>query len=90
MYFVLDGNEKVVLAEQMMLDCGSGSCQGGSLTGAFKTIIDKEGAALEEDYPYRASDGKICLFISVWLGWVSLRVVFCKVLITLLYLFLFL
>lgn len=60
--WALDGNEKVVLAEQMMLDCGSGSCQGGSLTGAFNTIIDKEGAALEEDYPYRASDGHSCKY----------------------------
>merc|ERR1712122_404692 len=50
----LAGNERVVLSEQMLVDCGPGmGCDGGWVDSAFDHLI-KNGAEAETDYPYTA------------------------------------
>ena len=56
--FISAGNEQVCLSEQMLLDCGGGSCSGGSLTGGYKVIEKEHGVASQSDYPYSAHEGK--------------------------------
>ena len=63
-YFISAGNEQVCLSEQMLLDCGGGSCSGGSLTGGYKVIEKEHGVASQSDYPYSAHEGKkTCIFL---------------------------
>merc|ERR1712227_873212 len=50
----LAGNDRVVLSEQMLVDCGPGmGCDGGWVDSAFDHLI-KNGAEAETDYPYTA------------------------------------
>ena len=52
------GNDKVVLSEQMLVDCGPGAgCGGGYPEDALDFLIET-GAVAEDDYPYTATDGK--------------------------------
>ena len=54
------GHDEVILSEQMLVDCGEGSCEeGGEEWNGLQTIIDLGGSPLEEDYPYTAEDGKV-------------------------------
>ena len=46
------------MAEQMLVDCGMGDCNGGWADRAFDTIKTQGGCCLEEDYPYTAHNGK--------------------------------
>merc|ERR1712062_677914 len=55
--WIIAGNEQVCLSEQMLLDCGGGSCSGGSLTGGYKVIEKEHGVASQSDYPYSAHEG---------------------------------
>merc|ERR1712227_299360 len=57
MGWIIAGNEQVCLSEQMLLDCGGGSCSGGSLTGGYKVIEKEHGVASQSDYPYSAHEG---------------------------------
>ena len=53
------GQDQVILSEQMLVDCGEGSCEeGGMENDGLQTIIDLGGSPLEDDYPYTAEDGK--------------------------------
>ena len=53
----LAGNPSVVLAEQMLVDCSVGDCNGGWVDRAFDYIIANGGCPLESDYPYTAQNG---------------------------------
>jgi len=55
--WVIAGHENVCLSEQMLLDCGGGTCSGGSLTGGYKVIERKHGVASQSDYPYYGYQG---------------------------------
>ena len=51
----LAGNDKVVLSEQMLVDCGPGyGCDGGWTDYALDFLIESGGAQAEADYPYTA------------------------------------
>jgi C1A family cysteine protease len=50
------GNPQVVLAEQEVIDCGMGDCDGGWKWAAYDTIIDMGGIMAEDDYHYTAND----------------------------------
>ena len=52
------GNGKVVLGEQMLVDCSVGDCNGGWVDRALDHIINVGGAPMESDYPYTARNGK--------------------------------
>ena len=54
----LTAGQQIVMAEQMLVDCGMGDCNGGWADRAFDTIIDQGGDCREEDYPYTAHNGK--------------------------------
>ena len=42
----------------MLVDCGPGyGCDGGWVDRALEFLIESDGGALEEDYPYTAEDG---------------------------------
>merc|ERR1719464_1235373 len=58
--WTIAGNSPVVLAEQMLIDCGMGDCNGGWADRAYDTIISEGGDCLESDYPYQASNGAYC------------------------------
>jgi len=45
------------LAEQQLVDCGRGSCNGGWTSGGYDTIMAKGGQDLQTCYPYTARDG---------------------------------
>ena len=45
------------MAEQMLIDCGMGDCNGGWADRAFDTIKTQGGCCLEDDYPYTAHNG---------------------------------
>merc|ERR1712029_1151478 len=51
------GNGKVVLGEQMLVDCSVGDCNGGWVDRALDHIINVGGAPMESDYPYTARNG---------------------------------
>jgi len=52
----LAGNDKIVLSEQMLVDCGPGAgCDGGWVDYALDYLIDS-GAETEADYPYTAGE----------------------------------
>ncbi|AQK47112.1 hypothetical protein Zm00014a_017330 [Zea mays] len=54
--------EMVTLSEQELVECstdgGNSGCNGGLMDAAFDFIIKNGGIDTEDDYPYRAVDGK--------------------------------
>jgi len=56
----IQGNDMESLSEQMLLDCGSGSCDGGSVDKAFQTMLNHHGACEENCYPYQPKHSHDC------------------------------
>lgn len=57
---IMTGN-LISLSEQELVDCDTSDnqgCQGGLMDDAFKFVIQNGGIDTEEDYPYKAKDGK--------------------------------
>ncbi|XP_009775102.1 low-temperature-induced cysteine proteinase-like [Nicotiana sylvestris] len=57
---IVTGN-LISLSEQELVDCDTSDnqgCQGGLMDDAFKFVIQNGGIDTEEDYPYKAKDGK--------------------------------
>ncbi|CAK5006187.1 unnamed protein product [Meloidogyne enterolobii] len=58
----------VSLSEQNLIDCTKGEpygnmgCNGGLMDNAFQYIEDNKGVDTETSYPYKAKNGKKCLF----------------------------
>ena len=56
----LEGGELLDLSEQELVDCsgytGNGGCAGGWMYWAYDYVMDHDGLALEEEYPYHAKD----------------------------------
>jgi hypothetical protein len=54
--------EMVTLSEQELVECstngGNSGCNGGLMDDAFDFIINNGGIDTEDDYPYKAVDGK--------------------------------
>lgn len=54
--------EMVTLSEQELVECdtngGSSGCNGGLMDDAFEFIIKNGGIDTEDDYPYKAVDGR--------------------------------
>jgi len=54
--------EMVTLSEQELVECstdgGNSGCNGGLMDAAFDFIIKNGGIDTEDDYPYKAVDGK--------------------------------
>lgn len=53
--------EMISLSEQELVDCDRGEnqgCNGGLMDYAFEFIIKNGGIDTEQDYPYKASDGR--------------------------------
>merc|ERR1712088_746046 len=46
------------LAEQELVDCGDGSCDGGWTSRAYQTIISMGGQMVQSDYAYTAHDDR--------------------------------
>ncbi|KAF8029599.1 hypothetical protein BT93_E2120 [Corymbia citriodora subsp. variegata] len=46
-----------VLSEQQLIDCENDDCEGGLTNKAFQYIIQNEGIASEDTYPYQEMDG---------------------------------
>uniref|UniRef100_A0A8D8LX28 Cysteine proteinase CG12163 n=1 Tax=Cacopsylla melanoneura TaxID=428564 RepID=A0A8D8LX28_9HEMI len=63
--YAVQKKELVSLSEQELVDCDKvdAGCNGGLMTNAFETIINKLGGGLEgeKDYPYKGSN-KACTF----------------------------
>ncbi|EGC32858.1 hypothetical protein DICPUDRAFT_98747 [Dictyostelium purpureum] len=61
----------VTFSEQHLVDCsgryGNNGCDGGLMTSAFKYIIDNDGIATEEAYPYTATQNR-CVYNTTMLG----------------------
>ncbi|XP_019708079.1 cysteine proteinase mucunain isoform X1 [Elaeis guineensis] len=77
----VEGINKIVtgdlisLSEQELVDCDNGQnqgCNGGLMDYAFEFIINNGGIDTEEDYPYKARDGKCDQYR------VRLLVILCK------------
>jgi len=55
-------NGLVSLSEQEIVDCGSGSCNGGLMPEGFKTAINMGGIESESSYPYEHVDYNGCRY----------------------------
>jgi len=58
--YAIAGQSGIIMAEQMLIDCGMGDCNGGWADRAFDTIKTQGGCCLEDDYPYTAHNGHGC------------------------------
>ncbi|CAH0602844.1 unnamed protein product [Chrysodeixis includens] len=61
--YAIKNQRLVELSEQQIVDCdrNSNGCQGGTMSGAFSTIINQGGIELESSYPYTGQQGQ-CRF----------------------------